>query len=63
MKPFTGNASRQQTCSPESEAHFVGDIGSCVDITERKQMEEALREVVIHNTLYGIAPEALTAHF
>jgi hypothetical protein len=48
----------QQTADalPESEAHFAGDIGSCIDITERKQMEAALREMVIHDTGHGIAP-------
>lgn len=40
------NRQHQQTADalPESEAHFASDIGSCIDITERKQMEEALRE-------------------
>src|SRR5262245_8165840 len=39
------NRQHQQTADalPESEAHFADDIGSCIDITERKQIEVALR--------------------
>jgi C4-dicarboxylate-specific signal transduction histidine kinase len=44
------NRQHQQTADalPESEAHFAGDVGSCRDITEQKQMEEALPRFVDH---------------
>jgi signal transduction histidine kinase len=53
------NRQHQQTADarPESEAHFAGDICLYRGITERKQMETALQEVVIHDTGHGIAPE------
>jgi len=37
-----------------SEEHFAGYIGSCVDISERKEMEEKLRYLSTHDALTNL---------